>query len=131
MAKGPRVPRGAGSRAPPGVKLPAGWEVVPAQRPAPPLQGGGTHHAGVGKADPCAGLLRVKLFIDFAHFGPGRGKERVLGGGERVAWETRGQKGKTNSPATAQTVLRPATRTTLESAIRGSSPPAGPPALRP
>lgn len=47
--------------------------------PAPPQLGGGTHHSGVGKADPCAGLLRVKLFIDFAHFGPGRGKVQVVG----------------------------------------------------
>lgn len=58
-----------------GVKDAKGGKVVP----APPRLGGGTHHAGVGKADPCAGLLRVKLFIDFAHFGPGRWKVQVVG----------------------------------------------------
>lgn len=78
-----------------GLSRRAGWEVVPARHPAPPLQGGGTHHAGVGKPDPCAGLLRVKLFIDFAHFGPGRGKVRVAAGEKRLARATRGQKGRT------------------------------------
>lgn len=57
----------------------------PGTAPVPPLQGGGTHHAGVGKPYPCAGLLRVKLFIDFAHFGPGRGKLWVVGGEQQVA----------------------------------------------
>lgn len=71
-----------------GVKDAKGGKVVP----APPRLGGGTHHAGVGKADPCAGLLRVKLFIDFAHFGPGRGKVQVVGTecrGNREARRTR------------------------------------------
>lgn len=68
-----------------GVKDAKGGKVVP----APPRLGGGTHHAGVGKADPCAGLLRVKLFIDFAHFGPGRGKVQVVGTERRGNREAR------------------------------------------
>lgn len=62
----------------------------PGTAPAPPLQGGGTHHAGVGKPYPCAGLLRVKLFIDFAHFGPGRGKVRFVRGEQQVAGAMQG-----------------------------------------
>lgn len=107
-ARPPPVPRRAPGRAPGGVKAASRPEVVPAGRRATPPQGGGTHHAGVGKPDPCAGLLRVKLFIDFAHFGPGRGKVRVVVLRREASGSGDAQpEGQDRPPATARTVLRP------------------------
>lgn len=100
------------------VKGATGGKVVP----APPQLGGGTHHAGVGKADPCAGLLRVKLFIDFAHFGPGRGKVRVVGlqrGGGPEARRT----GPAGRPHPEPASIHRVTGAILGSAIPAPSPP--------
>ena len=74
----------------------------------------------------------MKLFIDFAHFGPGRGKVQVVGaGGEASGSGDAGPEGQDRPLATAGTVFRPATRATLRSSISVPSPPAGPRAFCP
>lgn len=100
-----------------GVKDATGEKVVP----APPRLGGGTHHAGVGKTDPCAGLLRVKLFIDFAHFGPRRGKVQVVGTERRGNREAR-RTGPAGRPHPGLASIHRVTGAILRSAIPAPSP---------
>lgn len=89
VARRLRLPSRATARTALGVKRPAGSEVVPAQLPPRPCRAEGRITQGWGN-DPCAGLLRVKLFIDFAHFGPGCGEVRVVRGEQQVARAMRG-----------------------------------------